>query len=92
MQFSSWLRETAVRHRLEFAFARTVQACLRLMPMTAVRACGGALGAMVSVVDRFHRRIALENLARAFPSRSAGENAQVCPRDVHAFRHACCSS
>jgi KDO2-lipid IV(A) lauroyltransferase len=69
---------TAVRHRFEFAFARTVQACLRLMPMTMVRACGGALGAMVSTVDRFHRRIAMENLARAFPSRSETENAQVC--------------
>jgi len=67
-----------VRHRLEFAFARSVQACLRLLPMTAVRACGGALGGMVSIVDRFHRRIALENLARAFPSRSEGENAEVC--------------
>jgi KDO2-lipid IV(A) lauroyltransferase len=69
---------TAVRHRLEFAFARTVEACLHLMPMTAVRACGGALGAMVAFVDRFHRRIALENLGRAFPSRSSGENADVC--------------
>jgi Kdo2-lipid IVA lauroyltransferase/acyltransferase len=69
---------TAVRHRLEFGFARTVEACLRLMPMTTVRACGGALGAMVAAVDRFHRRIALQNLARAFPSRSEGENAQVC--------------
>ena len=69
---------TAVRHRLEFAFARTVQACLRLLPMTAVRACGGALGAMVYVVDRFHRRIALDNLAQAFPSRSEAENALVC--------------
>jgi KDO2-lipid IV(A) lauroyltransferase len=46
--------------------------------MAAVRACGGAFGALVSVVDRFHRRIALENLARAFPSRSAAERALVC--------------
>jgi Kdo2-lipid IVA lauroyltransferase/acyltransferase len=67
-----------VRYRLEFAVARTVRAILRLMPMTAVRGCGGAFGAIVSVVDRFHRRIALKNLARAFPSRSAGERALVC--------------
>ena len=39
---------------------------------------------MVSVVDRFHRRIALDNLAQAFPSRSEGENALVC-RGM--FRH-----
>jgi KDO2-lipid IV(A) lauroyltransferase len=43
-----------------------------------VRACGGALGALVSVVDRFHRRIALDNLARAFPSRPTEEHAVVC--------------
>ena len=67
-----------MRYRLEFTIARTVQAFLRLMPITAVRACGGALGGIVSVVDRFHRRIALENLARAFPSRSAEECALVC--------------
>ncbi len=66
-----------MRYRLEFAIVRTVQAFLRLMPMTAVRACGGALGGIVSVLDPFHRRIALENLTRAFPSRSAGELAIV---------------
>jgi len=66
-----------VRYRLEFAIARTVQAFLRLMPMTAVRACGGAFGGIVSVLDPFHRRIALENLTRAFPSRSAAELAVV---------------
>ena len=67
-----------MRYRLEFAIARTAQACLRRMPIGAVRSCGGALGALVSVVDRFHRRIALDNLARAFPSRPAAEHAAVC--------------
>ena len=70
-----------MRYRLEFAFARTVSGCLRFMPVTAVRACGSLLGRVASVVDRFHRRIALENLARAFPSRQAGERARVC-RDM----------
>jgi KDO2-lipid IV(A) lauroyltransferase len=41
--------------------------------MSAVRACGGGLGRLVGRVDRFHRRIALENLAQAFPARSDGE-------------------
>jgi KDO2-lipid IV(A) lauroyltransferase len=48
------------------------------MPMTAVRACGSALGSVASVLDRFHRRIALENLARALPSRSVKEHTLVC--------------
>jgi KDO2-lipid IV(A) lauroyltransferase len=50
-----------------------VSACLRLLPMSAVRSCGGALGRVVYLVDGFHRRIALTNLGQAFPSRSAAE-------------------
>jgi KDO2-lipid IV(A) lauroyltransferase len=53
--------------------ARVVSGCVRLLPMPAVRACGGALGHAVYLVDRFHLRIALTNLAQAFPSRSDGE-------------------
>ena len=45
--------------------------------MTVVRACGGALGRAVYVVDGFHRRIALTNLAHAFPTRSASERRAV---------------
>jgi Kdo2-lipid IVA lauroyltransferase/acyltransferase len=62
-----------VRFRLELALTRTVSACVRALPMPAVRACGGALGRAVFVVDGFHRRIALTNLAHAFPTRSASE-------------------
>lgn len=66
-----------MRYRLEYALFLIVMAGVRLMPMAAVRACGGALGRMVSVVDRFHRRIALANLARALPSRSEAERQAV---------------
>ena len=45
--------------------------------MTVVRACGGALGRAVYIVDGFHRRIALTNLAHAFPTRSASERRRV---------------
>lgn len=62
-----------MRHRLEFAVARIVSGCLRFMPMPVVRACGAGLGRLVSTVDRFHRRIALDNLKQAFPSRSRAE-------------------
>jgi KDO2-lipid IV(A) lauroyltransferase len=47
------------------------------MPISMVRACGGGLGLLASFVDRFHRRIALENLAQAFPSRSPAEQRRV---------------
>jgi KDO2-lipid IV(A) lauroyltransferase len=59
-----------VRYRLEFAVVQAVSTFLRFMPMAIVRACGGGLGRLVSAVDLFHRRIAIANLAQAFPSRS----------------------
>jgi KDO2-lipid IV(A) lauroyltransferase len=66
-----------VRFRLELAITRLVSGCVRLLPMTVVRACGGALGRAVYIVDGFHRRIALTNLAHAFPTRSASERRAV---------------
>jgi KDO2-lipid IV(A) lauroyltransferase len=63
-----------VRYRLELALARVVGTCVRLLPMGMVRGCGGALGRAVYVVDGFHRRIALTNLASAFPTRTAAEH------------------
>jgi KDO2-lipid IV(A) lauroyltransferase len=47
------------------------------MPMTMVRACGAALGRLVSLLDRFHRRVAVGNLMQAFPSRSRADLQQV---------------
>jgi len=62
-----------VRYRIELWVVQIVRACVRVLPMSAVRVCGGALGRAVYVVDVFHRRIALTNLASAFPMRSAAE-------------------
>jgi KDO2-lipid IV(A) lauroyltransferase len=66
-----------MRYRLEMALARVVSACVRVLPMPVVRACGGAVGRAVYFVDGFHRRIALTNLAQSFPSRSAAERRAV---------------
>src|SRR5262245_16224187 len=41
--------------------------------MSAVRALGRALGRLAYPIDAYHCRIALENLAHAFPSRSPGQ-------------------
>jgi KDO2-lipid IV(A) lauroyltransferase len=59
-----------MRRWLEFALVRIVTGIVSPLPMTAVRACGGMLGRVVYVVDSFHRRIAIENLAQAFPTRT----------------------
>jgi KDO2-lipid IV(A) lauroyltransferase len=62
-----------LRYRVELVIARVVSAGVRVLPMAMVRACGAALGYLFYVVDGFHRRLALDNLAHAFPTRSAAE-------------------
>src|SRR5262245_6120108 len=46
---------------------------VRLLPMAAVLALGGWLGRAFYVFDGPHRRLAMRNLQRAFPLRSADE-------------------
>ena len=58
---------------LEFAAVRIVATVVSLLPMRAVRRCGAALGRLAYALDAAHRRIALENLAAAFPSRPERE-------------------
>jgi KDO2-lipid IV(A) lauroyltransferase len=58
---------------LELMTVRVVAAIVSLLPMRVVRRCGAALGRMAYAVDRSHRRIALENLASAFPARTERE-------------------
>jgi Kdo2-lipid IVA lauroyltransferase/acyltransferase len=58
---------------LEFAAVRIVAMVVSLLPMRVVRRCGAALGRLACALDASHRRIALENLAAAFPSRPERE-------------------
>jgi KDO2-lipid IV(A) lauroyltransferase len=64
---------TRVRQALEYALVRAIAAGVRPLPMAAIRAAGAALGRAAYLVDRFHRRVALDNMAHAFPSKSAAE-------------------
>jgi Kdo2-lipid IVA lauroyltransferase/acyltransferase len=66
-----------VRFQVEFALVVLVERCVRLLPMAAVRACGTVLGYTAYLLDRFHRRVALDNLAQAFSSRPASERRAV---------------
>jgi Kdo2-lipid IVA lauroyltransferase/acyltransferase len=54
-----------------------VSAIVRLLPPPAVRAAGSALGHFVFLLDGFHRRIALTNIARALPSKPLQERRAV---------------
>lgn len=64
---------TALRQALEYGVVAAVAGAVRLLPMPAARVCGAALGRAAYRVDRFHRRVALENMAHAFPTKSDRE-------------------
>jgi Kdo2-lipid IVA lauroyltransferase/acyltransferase len=63
----------SVRHKLEFLAVRGVIALVRVAPRAVIDACGSTLGGTFYLLDRRHRRIALENVAAAFPGRPARE-------------------
>lgn len=70
-------RPVTVRHRVEYAAVVTVRAAARLMPMNGVIAAGTLLGWLFHTFDRPHRRLALSNLAAAFPGRPPDERAAI---------------
>jgi KDO2-lipid IV(A) lauroyltransferase len=62
-----------MRHRLEFLAVKMVEVAVRPLPLTLVRRLGEQLGLVFYAVDGVHRRIALANLAAAFPNRAESE-------------------
>jgi KDO2-lipid IV(A) lauroyltransferase len=62
-----------MRFRVEEWAVRLAAAVVRHMPMRSVRTVGHAVGRLAYSVDGWHRRIALDNLAHAFPGRSGAE-------------------
>jgi KDO2-lipid IV(A) lauroyltransferase len=64
-----------VRYRLEHLAVALVTRAVRRLPWPVVRAAGTTLGYLFYFLDRTHRRVAIDNLQRAFPSRSARQSA-----------------
>ena len=64
---------TRSRYALESLLVRGLQRLAPYVSMSSVRSGGRALGRLAYYVDRSRRQIALENLAHAFPGRSAQE-------------------
>lgn len=64
---------TRCRYPLEWMFVRSLQLVAPLVPMSAVRAGGRAVGHLAYLIDRSRRQIALENLEHAFPGRTVQE-------------------
>jgi KDO2-lipid IV(A) lauroyltransferase len=61
------------RHRIEFAAVRGARAVAGVLPASASRAMGAALGLAFYGGDRSHRRLAREQIQAAFPSRTPAE-------------------
>ena len=66
-----------MRYRLEYLAVRIVSAIVSVLPMAYVRGLGAGIGRIAYVVDGAHRRIAMENLAAAFPGRTPAEHRTV---------------
>ena len=71
-------------HAVEYALVHAVDGVLSLLPMSTVRRLGAGLGRVVFHLDRRHQRIALGNLAMAFPGRSEDERKALAK---HVFAH-----
>lgn len=67
------MKNAPVRHALEYAAALPLLALVGVLPHTANRRLGAALGTLAFHLDRRRRRIADDNLRHAFPERSAAE-------------------
>lgn len=77
-------RDASVRHRFEYALVAGTAWVIARLPWTVVHFAGRTLGLLFYAFDRSHRRVALNNLASAFPARS-GEERRAIARGV--FQH-----
>lgn len=56
-----------IRHALEYGALKTFYGLVRALPHTTVRGVGATLGGLACRLDARHRRVAMDNLAAAFP-------------------------
>lgn len=74
-----------VRHLVEYVAFLLVKALIRTLPHRGARAVGRRLGRLAHGVLRRHRRIARDNLARAFPELDREERARSVRRCFEHF-------
>lgn len=63
----------SLSHRLEFVGFRLVFGLFAALPLSAALRLGSCIGDLLYFVDRPHRRLAMRNLRRAFPDKSAAD-------------------
>jgi len=69
-----------VRQRLEYGAVVFIRRLTAIMPYPLLWLAGTALGYLFYLFDAPHRRVALENLAAAFPRRTAAERRAIVRR------------
>ncbi len=74
----------AIRHRVEYWLVLITTAVARVLPWGIVGAMGTGLGWLFYAIDGRHRRVALQNVADAFPHRNYADR-RALVRGV--FRH-----
>jgi KDO2-lipid IV(A) lauroyltransferase len=78
------MKESPVRHRIEYGLYLAFKTFLRALPHAATRSVGHGLGNLAHALDRRHREIARRNMALALPEIGAAERERLV-RDC--FRH-----
>lgn len=68
--------------RIEYTFFSSFFSLFRLLPFPAAFRIGEAVGWLVYMLDRPHRRVGLLNLALAFPDRSRDEHRKILRKSL----------
>jgi Kdo2-lipid IVA lauroyltransferase/acyltransferase len=67
------VKTATLRHRAEYALVAIVRGVVRMMPDFVSRGLGTFIGLTFYAIDRTHRRVAINQLRAAFPTREAAE-------------------
>ena len=71
---------TRLRHRAEYLLVLAVRSAVSVLPASGASALGALVGLTFYLVDGSHRRLAVSQLAAAFPVRSEGECRRIARR------------
>lgn len=86
------MKHASLLHRTEYAVYRLVKGLVTALPHRATRSLGWRVGDLAAAVLRHRRRVALENVAAAFPERSAGEHRRLVRGCFRHFGAALCET
>lgn len=86
------MKNTPVRHRVEYGLYRLLKGALRALPHPAARALGRWVGDLGWRLDRRHREVALRNMALALPEIPPAERERLVRQCFQHFGAALCDA